>query len=123
MNIDPVGSLPPAALITAANADPDDAVRRAAQRRLVELSSLRVARTVLGTSLPAKLALLDEIGRTDGLSVTALPVVVAALGTPVGDDLRRALERIRRHKSRDLGVVGTGAVGELVRAVAIDAGP
>jgi hypothetical protein len=118
-----IDRLPPDQLFAAASAADDSDARRAAQRRIAALSSLRVARVVLGPSIADKLALLDEVGKSGGVPPTALPVVLAALGAPKRDDLRRALDRLRRERASVYGVVVTEAIGAFVRAIALDAEP
>lgn len=110
-------------LVSAASAPDDSDLRRAAQKRIAATASLRVARVVIGSSTKDKLAVIREIGGKDGVPAAVLPFVLASIGTPTGDELRSAYDQIRRHRARELGVVVTHAVGDFVRATALDAPP
>ncbi len=115
--------LSPAALLAAAINDPDPETRRAAQKQIVALGSLRVARVVTGSVVADKLKLLDELCKQSDVPAQILPVLLASIGRPSSDDLDKVLRKIRHHKSTDLGASVTRAVGELVELVATDAGP
>lgn len=118
---DMVETLSAAELVTAATAPDDTELRRAAQKHIAATASLRVARVVLGAVAKDKIAVIGEIGGKDGVPAAVLPIVLAALGRPKPDELRQVLEKIRHHRARELGVVVTHAVGDFVRAVAVDA--
>lgn len=115
--------LPPNALLAAAISDPDPEARRAAQKQIVGMSSLRVARVVTGTVAADKVKLLDEVGKASDVPPAVLPVVLAAIGHPTGDDLERVLRKLRNRNSRELGPSVVRQVGEFVTTVAADAGP
>lgn len=115
--------LSPTALLAAASSDPDPDARRAAQKQIVGLSSLRVARVVTGTDAAAKLALLDEVGKQSDVPTAVLPILLASIGRPTGKDIEKILRKIRNHKARDLGPSVARGVGTFVTTVAADAGP
>jgi len=115
--------LSPAALLAMATADTDPDMRRAAQKQIVALSSLRVARVLTGAAAADKLKLLDELGKTPDLTVAVLPLVLAAIGRPTGADLERVLRKVRNHKARELGTSVVREVGSFMNLVAADAGP
>lgn len=115
--------LTPNALIIAASSAPDPEARRAAQKQIVGMSSLRVARVVMGMIAADKLKLLDEVGKAADVPTVVLPVILAAIGRPTGDEIERVLRKIRNHKSRDVGPRVVREVGLFVTTVAADAGP
>ncbi len=115
--------LSPSALLAMASADPDPDMRRAAQKQIVSLSSLRVTRVLTGNVAADKLKLLDEIGTSPDMTLAVLPLVLAALGRPSGADLERVLRKIRNYKSRELEPSVLREVGSFLNLVAAEAGP
>jgi hypothetical protein len=116
----------PSALVRTATTDPDPEVKRAAQKQLVAASSLGVARTILGGTFAEQLDLIVALTRRDPPPIGILPYVVAAIGTPtgpVGDDLRKVLDAVRRIRPRDAGIAVIAGVGPFVRDRARDATP